>query len=122
VQDVRHERGFAVVFSMGNFIFDNPTLDRRQSMIFLATLMKVGPMRWVDKVEVEPVMIEKKIRHPVLAQHPHPEAKKWRKRLATLLGPGVIMRADPNAPPEPPPEEKPAEKKPAKKKKAKADK
>ncbi len=91
VQDVRWKRGAAVVFSMGNFLFDNPTLDRRESLIFLATL-RPGPIRHVANVELEPVMIDKKTRAPMLARGK--EGARWRKRLATLVGPGITIRPE----------------------------
>jgi hypothetical protein len=82
-----------MVFSMGNFIFDNPTLDRRESMIFHTALKGIGPLRHVTKIEIDPVMIDRKSRFPILARGA--EGKRWRKRLATLVGPGVVIRPEP---------------------------
>jgi poly-gamma-glutamate synthesis protein (capsule biosynthesis protein) len=93
VQDVRLRRGVGMVFSMGNFIFDNPTLDRRESMIFHATLRGRGPLRHVGKVEIDPIMIDRKTRFPIIARGK--EGARWRKRLATLVGPGVVIRPEP---------------------------
>jgi poly-gamma-glutamate capsule biosynthesis protein CapA/YwtB (metallophosphatase superfamily) len=96
VQDVRLKRGVGMVFSMGNFIFDNPTLDRRESMIFHAKLNGAGPLRYTSDVEVDPIMIDRKTRFPVIARGK--EGARWRKRLATLVGPGVVIRPEPELP------------------------
>jgi poly-gamma-glutamate capsule biosynthesis protein CapA/YwtB (metallophosphatase superfamily) len=87
-QDVRWKRGSAVVFSMGNFLFDNPTLDRRETMIFHATLSAPGPLRHVSKVELEPLMIDRKTRAPGFARGK--DYARWAKRLGKLA-PGITI-------------------------------
>jgi poly-gamma-glutamate capsule biosynthesis protein CapA/YwtB (metallophosphatase superfamily) len=90
-QDIRYKRGQAVVFSMGNFLFDNPSLDRRESMIFHATLSQPGPLRHVSNVELEPIMIDRQTRAPGFARGK--DYARWSKRLGKLA-PGVTVRPE----------------------------
>ena len=91
IQDVRWKRGQAVVFSMGNFMFDNPTLDRRETVIFHATLSSPGPLRHVSNVELEPLMIDRKTHAPGFARGK--DYARWVKRLKTLA-PGITIRPE----------------------------
>ncbi len=91
VQDVRWKRGQAIVFSMGNFLFDNPTLDRRETMVFHATLSQPGPLRHVSSVELEPLMIDRKTHAPGFARGK--DYARWSKRLSKLA-PGITIRPE----------------------------
>ena len=92
IQDVRWKRGQAVIFSMGNFLFDNPTLDRRETLLFNATLSRAGgPLRHVSNVELEPLMIDRQTHAPGFARGK--DYARWSKRLATLA-PGIKIRPE----------------------------
>jgi poly-gamma-glutamate synthesis protein (capsule biosynthesis protein) len=104
-QDVRWKRGQAIVFSMGNFLFDNPTLDRRETMIFHATLSQPGPLRHVSNVELEPLMIDRKTHAPGFARGK--DYQRWAKRLAKLA-PGITIHGERPAAPEAAPAASPA--------------
>jgi poly-gamma-glutamate capsule biosynthesis protein CapA/YwtB (metallophosphatase superfamily) len=93
VQDIRRQGSSLVVFSMGNFMFDNPGTDRRQSLIVRLSLEGWGPLRHVGAVELVPVIIDKKTHAPRLARGR--EGKVWRKRLPSLVGPDIAIAGPP---------------------------
>jgi poly-gamma-glutamate synthesis protein (capsule biosynthesis protein) len=96
VQEVRRDGPAVVFYSLGNFMFDNPGTDRRETMIALPTLDRLGPFRWVDSVELEAVIIDRSDHAPRIARDKAGE--KWRKRLAGLVPKDVSIRPAPAAP------------------------
>jgi poly-gamma-glutamate capsule biosynthesis protein CapA/YwtB (metallophosphatase superfamily) len=93
VQEIRWDGPALAVFSMGNFMFDNPGTDRRESVVLLATLSRLGPIRWVKSAELEAVIIDKKTHAPGVARGTPGE--KWRKRLAGLIPANIPIRPEP---------------------------
>jgi poly-gamma-glutamate synthesis protein (capsule biosynthesis protein) len=93
IEDVKFIGPAVVFYSLGNFLFDNPHLDQRETMVALPHLKKIaGAIRWVDSVELEPVMIDLKTHQPKLARGK--DGAKWRKRLGGLVDNGVVIRPE----------------------------
>lgn len=91
IQDMERYRGAIIAYSLGNFLFDNPIIERRQTMLLLAKLAMPGPVRHVSDVEVVPILIDKRDKVPRLATGG--PGRVWRKRLAPLVK-GFTVRAD----------------------------
>jgi poly-gamma-glutamate synthesis protein (capsule biosynthesis protein) len=94
LQEVERYKGGVIAYSLGNFLFDNPKLAQRQTIILEATLEGKGDDRTVD-VTLHPVIIErskKQRSNPVLAT-----GKQYRaiaKRLKKLAK-GFAIAPDP---------------------------
>jgi poly-gamma-glutamate synthesis protein (capsule biosynthesis protein) len=90
VQDIERYNGAVIAYSLGNFLFDQRILTRRQSLILDIGLERDGEQRRISTV----------IAHPVLSGHDDHiprvaslDELAWRRRLAELA-PGVTL-ADP---------------------------
>ena len=57
LQDIELYHGGAIAYSLGNFVFDEGYLDRRQTIILHATLDGTGIMRRVTDLSLTPIMI-----------------------------------------------------------------
>lgn len=56
LQDFERHRGGLIAYSLGNFVFDNPSLAQRQTAILEVTLSGRGPVRRVRDARLVPVL------------------------------------------------------------------
>ncbi len=92
LQDFERYRGALIAYSLGNFLFDNPSLNQRQTVILQATLSRSGTARQIKDVSLLPVLAD------VHGKVPRPATGRDYRELARKLyrlAPGFPLRPDP---------------------------
>jgi len=90
LQDVERYHGGLIAYSLGNFVFDEGYLSRRQTVILHATLDGTGTLRRVTDVGLTPILIGHRDHIPRPAT-----GNDWNdieKKLAEIA-PGIPLRA-----------------------------
>jgi poly-gamma-glutamate synthesis protein (capsule biosynthesis protein) len=94
LQEVERYHGGVIAYSLGNFVFDEGFLSRRQTVILHATLDGTGTLRRVTDVALTPIMIGHHDHIPRPASGPDWDVMQ--KKLAALA-PGIPLRAPPES-------------------------
>ncbi len=97
VQDIEIYRGKPIAYSLGNFLFDNPRLEQRRTVILEATLVGTGDDRRVVGVTAHPIVIERdrKARSSVPVRARGRAYRAWARELRKLA-PDVIIAPEPD--------------------------
>jgi len=91
VQDIERYNGAVIAYSLGNFLFDQRILTRRQSLVLEIGLERDGELRRVSTVTAHPVLSGHDDHIPRLAGL---DEVAWRHRLAELAA-GVSLSDPP---------------------------
>jgi poly-gamma-glutamate synthesis protein (capsule biosynthesis protein) len=94
LQDIERYHGGVIAYSLGNFVFDEGFLSRRQTIILHATLDGSGTLRRVTDVAITPIMIGHYDHLPRPASGPDRDALLKRLR---EIAPGIPVRASPES-------------------------
>lgn len=94
LQDIERYHGGVIAYSLGNFVFDEGLLSRRQTIILHATLDGTDTLRRVTDVTVTPVLIGHGDHVPRPAWGPDRDALQKKLR---ALAPGIPLRASPGS-------------------------
>jgi poly-gamma-glutamate synthesis protein (capsule biosynthesis protein) len=94
LQDIERYHGGVIAYSLGNFVFDEGFLSRRQTMILHATLDGTGTLRRVTDVSITPIMIGHIDHVPRPASGP--DRDELQKKLRELA-PGIPVRVSPDS-------------------------
>jgi poly-gamma-glutamate synthesis protein (capsule biosynthesis protein) len=92
LQDVERYHGGVIAYSLGNFVFDEGLLDRRQTVIQHVTLDDSGTLRRVTDVGLTPIMIGHRDHVPRPASGT--DFTVMQKKLAAIA-PGIPIRPAP---------------------------
>jgi poly-gamma-glutamate synthesis protein (capsule biosynthesis protein) len=96
MQDVEQYEGGVIAYSLGNFLFDNPALGQRRTVILEATFEGGGEDRKVSDVTLHPVVIDRDLnkRSSVPKLATGKDYRAWR-RVLKKLAPGAAIAPDP---------------------------
>ena len=92
VQDIERYHDGVIVYSMGNFLFDNPQRVQRETIIVTATLEQDADGRRISELSVHPVLIHRKTRVPELTN-----SRSWLRRLRRLAKKVRVVEPAPEA-------------------------
>jgi poly-gamma-glutamate synthesis protein (capsule biosynthesis protein) len=88
--EVERYRGGVIAYSLGNFMFDNPSLNQRLTAILDVTLERRGDATEIADVILHPVVIDARTRTPRPLRRG--EHRRWLARLAELAPGATIAR------------------------------
>ncbi len=89
VQDMERYRNGFIAYSLGNFLFDTPSIESRLTVVLVLGLQKVAEQVSIDRVTLHPVMIEGGTHVPRLLRGAR--AQLWASTLRELAPSAEIL-------------------------------